>query len=308
MLVIDVYLYVVLLPLFQSEKIAKLVMNIVVYPLGMFFLWMPTFLVLVSIQLDANVNEAKNIQFINSLLTDLAAMYGLFLSIVFFWKSEESRQRWRLLFNKWGLCGKAKKKAMSSVESISSIRSISGYEDDRKTEQRPDNMNIAGLGIDMDAGDNVSDTEDNDVGENYNYAEKIETTNTTRGRSTASATYSSRRSSRTPSVLRTINEYNGAISSDFESDGVYLQAEVRVLRPSEDVRRSRASSKSSSGRVSRILSFGRRSSTGSTGGSSISSITISSSGASSHSAGSAVPARLSAAVEAPDGHERDSVL
>jgi len=302
MIVMDVYLYFVLLPRFQSEKIEKLVTNIVAYPLGMFFLWMPTFLVLVSIQLDASVNKAKNIQFINEMLTNLAATFGFFLSVVFFWKSDESRQRWRLQFTRWGLCGKAKRKAMASVESISSIGM---HEDDRKIETRAPSVNALRL---SNTGENVF--VDYDVTMSYQYtdeAEEAEASPTEYSRSARSS--SAKRSSRTPSVLHIIPE-SDVIASDFEADGVYMQSEVRVLRPSEESR-SRISSNASSGRLSRLMSFGRRSSAGSTGGSSVSS--KSNGGASGASvqttnSGSTIPSRLSAAVEAPDGHERDSVL
>ena len=46
MILLDIYLYFYLLPAYQSEKISKLVLNIVAYPVGMFILWMPTYLVL----------------------------------------------------------------------------------------------------------------------------------------------------------------------------------------------------------------------------------------------------------------------
>jgi len=63
--------------------------------------------------------------------------------------------------------------------------------------------------------------------------------------------YSSRRLSALP-------EEPDIITSDFESDKVYLQPEVHTMRLSEDI--ASMSSKRSSSRLNRVFSFGRRSS------------------------------------------------
>ena len=109
---LDSWLYFKILPALRSDKIRKLLMNIVLYPLGMFLLWMPTILILVSIELSPSIDHAKDIQQINLQLTNFAGCTGIFLTIAFFWRSFEARKRWYLKFTQWGMFGTEKKKEL----------------------------------------------------------------------------------------------------------------------------------------------------------------------------------------------------
>jgi hypothetical protein len=62
-----------------AAKLKKLVQNIALYPVGMFFMWMPTFLVLVSVEINPKVAHGasgKVLETANLALTTLAAGFG----------------------------------------------------------------------------------------------------------------------------------------------------------------------------------------------------------------------------------------
>jgi hypothetical protein len=138
MLFVDGYLYFFLLPNFQSVKIQQLVKNLVFYPVGMFLLWMPTYLVLVSILINKKVSKANNIQQINLQLTNLAGCYSIFLSIVFFWCSFEARRRWKFQFQRWGLYGKDSK---AKILEMDNTRGDSIYTDETRNTNASVNNN-----------------------------------------------------------------------------------------------------------------------------------------------------------------------
>ena len=115
MVSLDFYLLHYLLPMMVGSDGSagvmwqKLVWNIALYPVGMFFLWMPTFLALVSVEIYPSVASGASgniLETANLALTSVAAGYGFFVAVLFFVKSAEARRRWYKKFKEWGLiCG-----------------------------------------------------------------------------------------------------------------------------------------------------------------------------------------------------------
>ncbi len=224
MVVLDGYLYYKLLPRFQSVKIEQLVANLVLYPIGMAVFWLPTFLVLVSIEIKHELIHVKNMQTINTLLTDFAAGFGFYLTIVFFWKSTEARKRWGLKFKRWGWCGKHAATALADTDGEGGRKA--GRSDEVKKK----------LAIEQKAVDEITKRSICDYSES------------TDGHDVDATQWDMRRSRESSTVGGTTNTGGSrdsyvadgprhgssvGILPDFELDSAYEAPEVLMLRPSE---------------------------------------------------------------------------